>query len=100
MTNCASRHGRWALVVTLTVTVGFTGYLQVETAYDQGEAVQTARELAAPVDDLCRSDVEAARRLGREVCDHAARVVARQPADSVSTLLGPIGHAVDAVLGG
>lgn len=91
--------GRVVLAVALALTVGSAGYLQVRTAYDQTEAVQVARELAAPVNDLCRDDAEAARRLGRKVCDHAAQVVNRADTDATAVLGGPVGRVVDVLLG-
>lgn len=83
------------LVVALIVTAGYTGLLQVQVNYARNEAVETARELAAPVNDLCR-DATTAQQLGRATCEWAARVTASNDADAATSDL--VGRMVLALL--
>lgn len=80
----------------LTVTVGYAGCLQVRTNYARNEAVESARELAEPVDHLCRDDPTARRQLGVVACQRAAEVV--EPATRSPVLGELIGNDVLSLL--
>jgi hypothetical protein len=65
---------RWAVVGGLTLAVAFVGWDATVSEYDRNVAVRTARELAAPIDELCRENPGARRVIGDVDCDRAADV--------------------------
>lgn len=66
--------GQWIVISVLSLAVGFLIYQQVLTNLTLNDTVETARTLAEPVDDLCRDDPTARRKIGTERCDQAAEV--------------------------
>lgn len=72
------------VIVALVLAVAFLVYEQVSAKVDAIEATQQARDLAAPLDELCRDDPAARRRVGVESCDQAASVQAEPPPVAVA----------------
>lgn len=69
-----SARGQWLVIGVLAVGMGFLVSQQVAARIDTNDAIATAQKLAEPVDDLCKDDPTARRRIGTERCDQAAEV--------------------------
>lgn len=74
--DAARRYQRpWrSVTLVLVLAVCFVVVQQVISRYEANVATDTARELAAPVDRLCRDDPSVAREIGESSCDVAADV--------------------------
>lgn len=77
------QRNQWIVIVVLSLAVLYVVYQQVQANIAANVATSTAKDLAEPVDKLCRDDPNARRRIGNERCDQAAEVQQDPPVAAV-----------------
>lgn len=97
----SGQRNQWIVIVILSLAVVFVVYQQVEAKLAANVATDTAKDLAEPVDQLCRDDPSARRRIGDERCDQAAEVQ-RESTVAIAPRDGKPGRGIvsTAVVGG
>lgn len=78
-----SQRNQWIVIVLLSLAVVYVVYQQVDAQITANEATSTAQDLAEPIDELCRYDPDARRKIGEERCGQASEVQRESTAAAV-----------------